>query len=198
VSAATPQPARRVRADAQRSIDALVAAAREIFAESGADAPVREIVRRAGVGLATFYRHFPERSDLVTAVFRHDVDACADAAPTLAAEHPPLDALIRWLRHLTEFVGGRRGLATAVHSGDPSLDQLPVYFRQRFEPALGSLLAAAAEAGEIRGDVGPEELLGAVKRLCSSGDADTNERMVALLIDGLRYGAKSHSAKHST
>lgn len=170
-------------------------AAREVFAESGVDAPVREIVRRAGVGLATFYRHFPERSDLVTAVFRHDVDACADAAAVLAAEHEPLEALVRWLRDLTEFVGGRRGLAAAVHSGNPDFDQLPTYFRQRFEPALGSLLSAASDAGEIRGDVDAGELLGAVKRLCSSGDADTNKRMVALLIDGLRWECRAPGSR---
>ena len=80
MSAATPERARRVRADAQRNIDALLDAAREVFGTSGVDAPVREIVAKAGVGLATFYRHFPERSDLVGAVFRHEVDACADTA----------------------------------------------------------------------------------------------------------------------
>jgi AcrR family transcriptional regulator len=192
VSAATPERARRVRADAQRNIDALLDAAREVFGTSGVDAPVREIVAKAGVGLATFYRHFPERSDLVTAVFRHEVDACADTAATLAAEHEPLEALARWLRRYTEFIGAKRGLAAALHSGNPAFEPLPVYFQQRFEPALGSLLVAAAAAGEIRGDVEPMELLHAVANLCLPADVDPAraERMVALLIDGLRYGAK--------
>jgi AcrR family transcriptional regulator len=183
----TPEPARRVRADAQRNIDALIVAAREVFAASGVDAPVREITARAGVGLATFYRHFPERSDLVTAVFRHEVDACADTAATLAATYEPLEALVRWLRRFTEFVGTKRGLAAALHSGNPAFEPLPAYFRQRFEPALGSLLASAAAAGSIRGDVDPLELLHAVSRLCSGEASD--DRMVALLIDGLRFGA---------
>jgi AcrR family transcriptional regulator len=193
VSAATPERARRVRADAQRNIDALIDAAREVFRVSGVDAPVREITSKAGVGLATFYRHFPERSDLVTAVFRHEVDACAETAATLAAEYEPLEALVRWLRRFTEFVGAKRGLAAALHSGNPAFDALPAYFQQRFEPALGSLLAATAAAGEIRGDVKPLELLHAVSRLCSPADVDHtgDERMVTLLIDGLRYGAKS-------
>jgi AcrR family transcriptional regulator len=191
LSAATPEPARRVRADAQRSIDALVEAAREVFGVSGVDAPVREITGRAGVGLATFYRHFPERSDLVTAVFRHEVDACADTAATLAAAYGPLEALVRWLRRFTEFVGAKRGLAAALHSGNPAFGPLPAYFRQRFEPALGSLLAAATAAGEVRADVDPLELLYAVSRLCSPAGVDHagDERMVALLIDGLRFGA---------
>jgi AcrR family transcriptional regulator len=200
VSAATPERARRVRADAQRSIDALIDAAREVFSVSGVDAPVREITSKAGVGLATFYRHFPERSDLVTAVFRHEVDACADTAAALAAAYEPLEALVRWLRRFTEFVGAKRGLAAALHSGNPAFEALPAYFQQRFEPALGSLLAAAAAAGEIRGDVKPLELLHAVSRLCSPADVDHtgDERMVTLLIDGLRYEAKSkpQSAAH--
>jgi AcrR family transcriptional regulator len=191
VSAATPERARRVRSDAQRNIDALIDAAREVFATSGVDAPVREITNKAGVGLATFYRHFPERSDLVTAVFRHEVDACADGAAALAAAHEPLDALVRWLRRFTAFIGTKRGLAAALHSGNPAYEPLPAYFQQRFEPALGSLLAAAAAAGEIRDDVDAMDLLYAVARLCSPADNDRagDERMVALLIDGLRYGA---------
>ncbi len=192
MSAATPERARRVRADAQRNIDALINAAREVFRVSGVDAPVREITTKAGVGLATFYRHFPERSDLVTAVFRHEVDACADTAATLAATYEPLDALVRWLRRFTQFVGAKRGLAAALHSGNPAFEPLPAYFQQRFEPALGSLLAAAAAAGEIRDDVKPLELLHAVSRLCSPAGVDHSgdDRMVGLLIDGLRYGAK--------
>jgi AcrR family transcriptional regulator len=201
LSAAIPEPARRVRADAQRNIDALVDAAREVFRVSGVDAPVRAITTRAGVGLATFYRHFPERSDLITAVFRHEVDTCAEAADALAAAYEPLEALVRWLRRFTEFVGAKRGLAAALHSGNPAFEPLPAYFRQRFEPALGSLLAVAVAAGEIRGDVEPLELLHAISRLCSPSGADHSgdERMVALLVDGLRYGAKppTPSASHA-
>ncbi|MEV4198316.1 TetR/AcrR family transcriptional regulator [Micromonospora globbae] len=189
MSAATPDRPRRVRADAQRNIDALLDAARDVFATSGVDAPVREIAAKAGVGLATFYRHFPERSDLVTAVFRHEVDACADTAATLAAEYEPLEALTRWLRRYTGFLATKHGLAAALHSGNPAFEPLPAYFQQRFEPALGSLLAAAAAAGEIRGDIEPMELLHAVANL-SHPDLTRAERMIALLIDGLRYGAK--------
>lgn len=193
MTTATPGPARRPRADAQRNIDSLVDAAREVFRASGVDAPVREITARAGVGLATFYRHFPARADLVTAVFRHEVDACADTAPALAAEHEPFEALVRWLRRFTEFVGAKRGLAAALHSGDPAFAPLPAYFQRRFEPALASLLAAAAAAGQIRDDVEPMDLLYAVSRLCAPTGADQADgrRMVSLLIDGLRYQAPS-------
>src|SRR3984957_8867121 len=90
--------ARLVRADARRNTDALLEAALAVFAASGVDAPVREIAVRAGVGVGTLYRHFPDRSDFIAAVFRREIDACADAAPLLAAEHEPGEALARWIQ----------------------------------------------------------------------------------------------------
>src|SRR5271170_3147880 len=93
-----PGPApRRQRADAQRNIDSLLEAAKAVFGTSGVDAPAKEIAHLAGVGVGTLYRHFPQRSDLVTAVFQREVDACADAAPVLTAAHEPEVALARWL-----------------------------------------------------------------------------------------------------
>ncbi len=181
-----------VRADAQRNLNALLMAALEVFATSGVDAPVREIAVRAGVGVGTLYRHFPQRSDLVAAVFRHEVDACADAAPALAAEHGPAEALARWMQRYAAFISTKRGLAAALHSGDPAFDALPDYFQRRLLPALQALLQTAAKAGEVRADVDPNDLLSAVGRLgMRAGDdsADQTQRMVALLVDGLRYGA---------
>ena len=88
----------KLRADAQRSIDALLLAAKAVFATSGVDAPVREIAEKAGVGIGTLYRNFPQRADLVAAVFRREIDACAEAAPLLAAEYGPIEALERWVQ----------------------------------------------------------------------------------------------------
>lgn len=184
--------ARSVRADAQRNLDALLEAAKAVFAVSGVDAPVREIAAQAGVGVATVYRHFPQRSDLVAAVFRREVDACAAAAPALSREHEPGEALAQWLRRYTSFLATKRGLAAALHSGDPAFDALPVYFRQHLEPVLQSLLDAAVAAGQIRNDVEPYDLLRAVGNLCTATGEDAAahiRRMVDLLIDGLRYGA---------
>ena len=125
-----------MRADAQRNIDALLQAAKTVFATSGVDAPVREIAEQAGVGVGTVYRHFPQRADLIAAVFRREIDACADAAPVLAAEYAPGEALARWMQRYAAFVATKRGLATALHSGDPAFDALPAYFEQRLRPAL--------------------------------------------------------------
>ena len=139
---------RRVRADARRNMDAVLEAAKAVFVASGVDAPVREIADKAGVGVGTVYRHFPRRSDLVAAVFRREVDACATAAAVLAKAHGPGDALGKWLRRYTSFIATKRGLASALHSGDPTFDALPAYFQQHLGPALQSLLDAASAAGQ--------------------------------------------------
>lgn len=181
-----------LRADAKRSLDAILAAALEVFAKSGVDAPVREIAQRAGVGVATLYRRFPQRSDLIVAVFQRQVDACAEAAPQFAQQYSPGDALAHWLQRYADFIVTKRGLAAALHSGDPAYSALPAYFDAYLRPALQSLLDAAIDAGEVRADVDPDELLRAVGNLCLSAKQDrldTARRMVSLLVDGMRYGA---------
>jgi AcrR family transcriptional regulator len=181
---------RRVRADAKRNIDVLLQAAKAVFATSGVDAPVREIAEQAGVGVGTLYRHFPLRADLIAAVFRREIDACADAAPILSAEHTPFEALANWMQRYAAFVATKRGLAKALHSGDPAFDALPAYFDQRLRPALRTLLEAAAAAGAVRTDVDAEDLLRAAASLCMSAHDDGGDlarRMVALLVDGLRH-----------
>jgi AcrR family transcriptional regulator len=182
---------RRVRADAQRNLDALLQAAKTVFASSGVDAPVREIAERAGVGIGTFYRHFPQRSDLIAAVFRHEIDACAEAAPILAAEHAPREALAKWIQRYAAFIATKRGLAPALHSGNPAFEPLRAYFEQRVRPALRTLLESAVAVGEIRNDVESDDLLHAVASLCMPAQDDGRaQRMVALLVDGLRCGMR--------
>jgi len=180
-----------LRADARRNLDALLQAAKEIFATSGVDAPVCKIAAKASLGVGTVYGHFPQRSDLIAAVFRREIDACADAAITLAEQNSPFDALAQWMQRFAAFFATKRELAGALHSGDAAFEALPAHFDRRLRPALQSLLAAAAGAGQIRADVAADELLGAMARLCSSSkdeDPGPAERMVALLTDGLRYG----------
>lgn len=184
-------PDRRLRADAQRNEDAVLEAARAVFAELGVDAPVRDIAARAGVGIATLYRRFPKRADLIAAVFRREVDACAADAQRLTKTCPPLEALIRWLRRYSAFIGTKRGLSAALHSGDPAFDTLPDYFRGNFEPALAGLLERAAAAGEIRSDLDAYDLLRAIGNLSvatETGGAEHTGRMIDLIIDGLRFG----------
>jgi len=180
---------RRLRADAQRNIDSLLQAAKAVFDSSGVDAPAKEIADLAGVGVGTVYRHFPKRSDLVKAVVRSGIDACADAGPALSAAHEPGEALTTWLHLYAEFLGTKRGLASALHSGDPAFDALPGYFMQRVGPTLASLLEAAVEAGAVRADISATDLLYAVAHLCTPVPGEAlahSQRMVGVLIDGLR------------
>jgi AcrR family transcriptional regulator len=185
---------RRVRPDVQRNVDALLTAAAEVFESDGVDAPVRRITARAGVGAGTLYRHFPQRSDLIAAVFRHEVDACAEAAPALADQCEPVEALTRWLQHLARFVAAKRGLKSALHSDEPAYQSLPAYFMERFVPALTQLLDAAAAAGDIRSDVIPYDLLRAMIGIVEPDDDAYTQRMITLLVDGLRYGTRTASA----
>ncbi len=186
--------ARPLRADAQRKLSSLLKAAEEIFRESGVDAPVRAIAERAGVGLGTVYRHFPQRSDLIKAVFQSRVDACADAAAELATQYQPDDALAHWMERFVDFIATKRGLAAALHSGDPAYSALPRLFNIRMLPALTNLLDTAVAAGAVRAGIDAEELLHAVANLCRvSHDKEPAyaRRMVALLMDGLRYRAST-------
>lgn len=191
-----------MRADGQRKMAALLEAAITVFAKSGVDAPVREIAETAGVGLGTVYRHFPQRSDLIAAVFQSQVKACADAAAMMAADYEPAEALSRWMQRYVDFISTKQGLASALHSGDPAYSALPEYFDQHLGPALKGLLDEAVEAEVIRPGVDAKELLGAVGTLCCQTphiNIASARRMVSLLVDGMRYGAaKKGKALHDT
>jgi AcrR family transcriptional regulator len=192
-----PDPAlsRPLRVDAQRNIDSLLEAAKALFLSSGVDAPMKEIADRAGVGVGTLYRHFPLRSDLISAVFEREIDECAAEAPLLAASHPPDTALELWLQRYTGFVATKHGLAAALHSGDPAYSTLRVRFEERVGPALRMLLDSAVAAGLVHDGEDPLELLAAVANLSvpAPGSTDNSRayRMVALLMKGLRYDAGS-------
>ena len=181
--------ARRKRADAARNERALLDAAAAAFVSAGVQAPVRDIAARAGVGMGTIYRHFPTRADLVIAVYRHQVDACAQAAPTLlAGSGSPFAALTRWVDMFVDFLITKHGLAAALHSDNARFEALHSLFLDRLVPACSQLLDAAAGAGEIRPGLDAYGLLRAVGNLCAGADGDPRydpRRMVGLLVEGL-------------
>lgn len=182
-------PLRRKRADAQRNTETVLEAAKSVFAESGVDAPMRDIAARAGVGVGTIYRNYPLRSDLIIAVFRREVDATAREAEHLAAEHPPAEALRRWVARLVRFVGTKRGFAKALHSGDPAYEPLPVYFLGTLSPRVQAIIDAGVRDGTLRDGIRADDLIHAVSRLADShpGDADGRAgRMIDVLLDGMR------------
>ncbi|WP_405431729.1 TetR/AcrR family transcriptional regulator [Micromonospora sp. NBC_00617] len=187
--AASPrEPAPRKRADARRNEATLLDAAAAAFVASGVDVPVREIAATAGVGVGTIYRHFPTRADLIVAVYRHQVEACAEAGPRLLATvGTPHAALAQWIDLFVDFLVTKHGLAEALQSDNAAFQTLHTYFLDRLVPVCSQLLDAAAAAGEIRTDLSAVELLRGVGNLCiGAGDPRYDaRRMVKILIAGL-------------
>jgi AcrR family transcriptional regulator len=180
----------RKRADAQRNEATLLDAAAAAFVKSGVDVPVRDIAARAGVGIGTIYRHFPTRADLIVAVYRHQVEACAEAGPVLlAGPDTPHHALARWIGMFVDFLVTKHGLAEVLRSDDAAFQTLHAYFIDRLVPVCGHLLAAAVAAGEIRPGLDAYELLRGVGNLCVGAGSDPRynpRHLVELLIAGLR------------
>lgn len=179
----------RKRADAQRNEQTLLGAAAAVFDTSGVEAPVREIATKAGVGIGTIYRHFPTRADLIIAVYRHQIEACAEAGPALlASSSTPHAALAQWVDLFVDFLITKHGLAAALRSENASPATLHAYFLDRLVPVCAEFLDAAAATGEIHPDVGALELLRGVGNLCIGVDGDSPydaRRMARLLIAGL-------------
>jgi AcrR family transcriptional regulator len=183
-------PAPRKRADARRNEATLLDAAAAAFIASGVDVPVRDIAAKAGVGLGTIYRHFPTRADLIVAVYRHQVEACAEAGPALLdSSSTPHAALARWIGLFVDFLVTKHGLAKALQSDQAAFQDLHAYFLDRLVPVCARLLGAAAAAGEIAPGADAYELMLAVGNLCIGAESNPRydaRRMVGLLIAGLR------------
>ncbi|MCP2636125.1 TetR/AcrR family transcriptional regulator [Microbacterium sp. HD4P20] len=179
---------RRKRADAVRNAETVLEAAKAAFAESGVDASMRDIAARAGVGVGTIYRNYPQRSDLIIAVFRRELDATAAEADRLSAEHPPAEALRLWAQSLARFIATKRGFASALHSGDPAYQPLPAQFLGALAPRVQRILDAGAAQGTIRRDVRAEDLINALSRLADGHPAQPGQPvnpMMDVLLDGL-------------
>jgi AcrR family transcriptional regulator len=181
------RPARR--ADAELNRARILDAARAALAESG-EASMQSIAKRAGIGQGTLYRNFPTREALVLEVHRNDVAELIDAAPALLAAHPPRAALRLWLDHLARYGQIKRGLATAFHT--PMYAQLAGEGYGPVINAIRLLLDAGKEAGAVRPDIEPEEVLLLVGFLWriepDDGWAARTARMLDLVMDALTAG----------
>ncbi|WP_326694934.1 TetR/AcrR family transcriptional regulator [Streptomyces sp. NBC_01387] len=186
----TDTPARPRRADARRNKEALLDAAATVFVTSGVEAPVRDIAAEAGVGVGTIYRHFPTRADLIIAVYRHQVEACAEAGPALlATSATPHAALGQWINLFVDFLVTKHGLAAVLQSDNAGFETLHAYFLDRLLPVCTQLLDAAADSGEIRRDLEAYALMRGVGNLCIGAEHDPRydaRLLVELLIAGLR------------
>ncbi len=183
---------RKPRADAVRNRERVLEAAKSVFSEGGTEAGLEAVARRAGVGIGTLYRHFPTREALYEAVYRREVEQLADLARQLAAEVPPLEGLRRLIEALLELVATKKGMAAALALAAHKPPELMAYTTGLLQEAIGRLLQPAAEAGEIRRDIGPDDLLRTVVGLCYLQDGPDWHgkvmRLIDVFLDGLRIG----------
>ncbi|MBV9748343.1 MAG: TetR/AcrR family transcriptional regulator [Acetobacteraceae bacterium] len=181
--------ARRPRADALRNRERVLEAAKIVFSAGGPEASLEAVARHAGVGIGTLYRHFPTREALFEAVYRREVEHLVELADQLRAEMAPVEALRRWMRANVEFVATKRGMSAALALAAHGSSDLAAYTFDRLTRAVGGLLRRAIEAGEIRADIGAEDLLRALVGMCYTHDNPGWQanvlRLVDVLIDGL-------------
>jgi AcrR family transcriptional regulator len=179
---------RPLRADARRNRERVMAAARETFAEHGEKTTLDEIARRAGVGPGTLYRHFPDRETLLATVYRTDIESLAERGRALSAEYPPGEAFARWLRLQFDHIKAKRGVGTAVKrmlgTGSPMMLECKALMRD----AAGDLLERAQEAGEIRKDADPDDVLRLVHGVVLATETvpEMADRLLGFVLDGLR------------
>jgi AcrR family transcriptional regulator len=185
------KPERKPRSDAIRNRERLLQAAAEVFSAGGPDASLEAVAKRAGVGIGTLYRHFPTREALFEAVYRHEVDQLGDLAERLGREVAPVEALRRWLHANVRLVATKKGMVAALALAAHGPSELYVYSFERLRKAVGSLLDRAVQAGDIRADITPEDLLRALAGM-SYNVYDTPDwqktalRLADIFVDGLR------------
>jgi AcrR family transcriptional regulator len=185
----SPQP-RATRADAARNREQLLDVATRVLASPGAETSMRAIAREAGVGIATLYRHFPTREFLVEAVYRDQVIRLTNGARELLADVAPAVALRRWMDLFGTWIATKNGmldtLLTVIESGAVG----HVQTRDELLHAISTILDAGRAAGDLRPDVTAEEvaacLIGIFTVAHQSGDAVTADRLLDILMDGLR------------
>lgn len=185
---------KRLRADAQRNRDKLVEVAAQAFAADGVDVSLEDIAKRAGVGIGTLYRHFPTREHLVEVVYRREVEGLCQAAEELARDHPADVALELWMQRFVDYIATKRGLATSLRLLLSTNSTLFSDTSGRVSGAMRRLVEAAAAAGKIRADVDASDVMHALGGIYSAPNTpdwrERSGRLVKLLMDGLRFGAR--------
>ena len=181
--------ARPKRADARRNYETVLAAAREAFAEGGESTALEEIARRAGVGIGTLYRHFPNRQALLEAVYLGEVEEFCRATDELPDTIDPWDALTGWFDRFVAYLATKRALAGELLNYMDMSAELFKHSRAALWASGEPLLARAQEAGVVRDDVQFGEVMQMVMGISKvpGVDPEHTERMVRIALDGLRY-----------
>jgi AcrR family transcriptional regulator len=181
-------PPRPMRADARRNFERLVVAAQEAFGEHGAEAPLDDIARRAGVGAGTLYRHFPTREALLEAAYRADIDDMSRLAYELLETLPPEEALRAWVGEQVAYIMRKRALAVTVKAVLDRDSPVLAWCKTAMRSAAGAILDRAKEAGAVRPEVTASELLrlGHAIGAAAESDPETADRMLSYVLDGMR------------
>jgi AcrR family transcriptional regulator len=182
--------ARKPRADSVRNREHLLAAAKAAFAEAGADVPLEEIARRAGVGIGTLYRHFPTRDAILAAVYQREVNQLSASAQTLLQTRPPGEALEAWLHLLIDYMATKRVIAPALRASTGEGSKVYAASGTAITDALNGLARAASAAGGIRPDIGPDDLYRMMVGVSHGYDRPDWEPSARRLIDILMAGLK--------
>ena len=187
MSDVSPKPSTRSpRADAARNRMRLLDAAKTVFSAGGPEASLEAVARTAQVGIGTLYRHFPTREALFEAVYRREVDELAALAE--ASVGAPAEALRAWVKANVEFVATKKGMAAALALAAYNKD-LSAYSFPRLTQAAGLLIGRARQAGALRTDITPQELMRAVLGFCVVNDQpgwrETALKLIDVFLDGL-------------
>jgi AcrR family transcriptional regulator len=177
-----------MRADARRSHAKLIGAATAAFAEKGADAPLEDIARRAGVGIGTLYRHFPTRLDLQAAVYLSQVEDVCERADDLIVAAPPEQALTGWMHALAGYMVTKRGLSRTLIEALGKDSELISGCWMAMHEAAARLLAHAQQAGVLRTDITAEDVLRLLHGIVAATEQtpERTDRLLSLMMDGLR------------
>jgi AcrR family transcriptional regulator len=181
------RPTEQLRADARQNRARLIDAATAAFAEKGADAPLEDIARRAGVGIGTLYRHFPSRLDLQAAVFRTQVRVVCDQGDALLHTDAPEQAFAAWVRALAGYLVTKRGLSRALIDAVGFESELMTSCWTTMRETTERLLENAQRAGVIRSDVTAMDVMRLVHGVAVSSerDPDRTDLLLSVTLDGL-------------
>jgi AcrR family transcriptional regulator len=184
----TEQATRPLRADAQRNYDNLIATARTVVTEQGSDTSLEEIARRAGVGIGTLYRHFPNRLALLEAIYREDVDGLAALADRLVATESPWDAMAHWVEAFSAYAATKRVLFHEIMEVAGREAEVLSHSRKVIVAAADLTIGGAQRAGVVRNDIQVNDITRLVGgcTMMPGADAEQQRRMVRLVLDGLR------------
>jgi len=191
MTAKRSQPAgRKPRADAQRNRERILEVAKQAFTRSGAETSMDEVAKQAGVGPGTLYRHFPTRDALLEAVYRTEVEKLAAAEQKLAQELPPIEALRAWMLLFVDYIAAKKLIAPALNCLVGGQAKVIEASRAQIWGAIRALVTRAIESGDVRKDVDPIDLLGAVVGVAhmqlTPDWQQSARRVVGILVAGSR------------